>query len=155
MVGCTPRDLEPIPGVLDVTDGGRYILHVRQVDFDVLTRNPRWYNLASTERLYRELQRPDSNRLAPVAVLFHTRLTRPLLGAVLIFLGISLILRDQTRNMVISSGQCIILSAAFHISVHACKMLGENEYLTPALAAWLPILLFAPFAVVQFDAIQT
>jgi lipopolysaccharide export system permease protein len=34
-------------------------------------------------------------------------------------------------------------------------MLGENEYLTPALAAWLPILLFAPFAVVQFDAIQT
>ena len=155
MVGCTPRDLEPIPGVLDVTDGGRYILHVRQVDFDVLTRNPRWYNLASTERLYRELQRPDSNRLAPVAVLFHTRLTRPLLGAVLIFLGISLILRDQTRNMVISSGQCIILSAAFHISVHACKMLGENEYLTPALSAWLPILLFAPFAVVQFDAIQT
>jgi lipopolysaccharide export system permease protein len=155
MFGCHPRDLEDIPGILEVKDGGRYVLHTRQVDFEALTRDPRWHNLASTQRLYRELQRPESTRLASIAVLFHTRLTRPLLGAVLIFLGLSLILRDQTRNIIISSGQCIILCAAFYTTVHTCKMLGDGEILTPTLAAWLPILLFAPFAVVQFDAIQT
>ncbi|MGL4555449.1 MAG: LptF/LptG family permease [Gemmataceae bacterium] len=155
MFGCHPRDLDAIPGVLDVNDGGRYVLHTRQVDFEALTRDPRWHNLASTHRVYRELQRPESVRLASLAVLFHTRLTRPLLGAVLIFMGLSMILRDQTRNIVISSGQCIILCGTFFATVHACKMLGDSEILTPTLAAWLPILLFAPFAVVQFDAIQT
>jgi lipopolysaccharide export system permease protein len=125
------------------------------VDFEALTRDPRWHNLASTQRLYRELQRPESTRLASIAVLFHTRLTRPLLGAVLIVMGLSMILRDQTRNIIISSGQCIILCGAFYATVHTCKMLGDGEILTPTLAAWLPILLFAPFAVVQFDAIQT
>lgn len=155
MYGCHPRDLSDIPDVLTVADGGRYVLHTRQVDFEALTRDPRWTSLASTQRLYRELQRPESTRLASLAVLFHTRLTRPLLGAVLIVIGLSMILRDQTRNIIISSGQCIILCAVFFGVVYACKMLGDNEFVTPAVAAWLPILLFAPFAVAQFDAIQT
>lgn len=155
MFECHPRDVEPIPDVLEVPDGGRCVLFTRQVDFDALTRDPRWFNLASTQRIYNELQKPDSNRLAALAVLFHTRLTRPLLGAVLIFMGLSLILRDQTRNMVISSGQCIILCGAFFASTYACKMMGDTEMLAPVVAAWLPILVFAPFAVVQFDAIQT
>jgi lipopolysaccharide export system permease protein len=155
LIGCTPRDLPSIPDVLDVQDAGRYFLHTRSTDFEALTQDPKWYQVAPTVRLYQELQRPDSTRLAMLAVVFHTRLTRPILGMVLVLMGLSVILRDQTRNVIISSGMCIVLCGVFFAAVYACKMLGDNELLSPALAAWLPVLAFGPFAVVMFDAVQT
>jgi lipopolysaccharide export system permease protein len=147
--------LESIPGILDAKDEGRYVLHTRGTDFETLTQDPKWFQLASTTRLYQELQRPDSTRLAMIAVLFHTRLTRPILGMVLVLMGLSVILRDQTRNVIISSGMCLVLCGVFFAACYACKMLGDNEYLSPALAAWMPVLGFGPFAVVMFDAVQT
>src|SRR5439155_7500893 len=111
--------------------------------------------MASTTRLYQELQRPESNRLAAMAVLFHARIVRPILGLLLVFMGLAVILRDQNRNVIISSGQCLILCGVFFVACYSCKMLGENDILSPALAAWLPVLGFGPAAVVLFDAMHT
>ena len=155
LIGCTPTKLDPIPGILDVKDEGRYFLHTRNVDFEAMTRDHKWYQLVSTVRLYQELQRPDSTRLAMIAVLFHTRLTRPILGMVLVVMGLSVILRDQTRNVIISSGMCLVLCGLFFVVLYSCKMLGDSEILSPAMAAWLPVLGFGPFAIVMFDAVQT
>ena len=136
-------------------DPGKYFLRVEEVTFDVLTRNRSWYNLASTAALRAELARPESLRLAAMAVLFHMRLTRPILGVILVLLGLSVILRDQNRNVFISAGLCLVLCALFFTATFACKHLGENEYLSPALAAWLPVLVFGPLAFVLFDAAHT
>jgi lipopolysaccharide export system permease protein len=155
LLECKERDLKEIPDVLEVVDAGRYFLHTRSVDFDALTRDPRWFLLAPTAQLYQELQRPESTRLAAMAVLFHTRMTRPLLGMVLVLLGLSVILRDQNRNVFISSGQCLLLCGLFFAANYTCKMMGDNEYLNPALAAWLPVVVFGPFSVVMFDAVHT
>lgn len=155
LVGAWPMESPPIPGILEQRDSGRYFLHTRDVDFEVLTRNPNWFIMASTPQLYNELQRPESTRLAPMAVLFHTRLTRPILGMVLVLLGLSVILRDQNRNVIISSGMCLVLCGVFFAACYACKMLGDNEYLNPALAAWMPVLFFGPHSLVLFDAVHT
>jgi len=155
LVGTKPMDVEPIAGILDVRDSGRYFLHTREIDFEAVTRNPNWFMMASTSQLYQELQRPESNRLASMAVLFHMRLTRPVLGMVLVLLGLSVILRDQNRNVIISSGMCLVLCGVFFASCYACKMLGDNEYVNPALAAWMPVLFFGPHALVLFDAVHT
>jgi lipopolysaccharide export system permease protein len=153
---CTkPMEVEPIAGILDQRDSGRYFLHTREVDFKSVTRNPNWFQMASTSQLYGELQRPESTRLASMAVLFHTRLTRPILGMVLVLLGLSVILRDQNRNVIISSGMCLVLCGVFFAACYACKMLGDNEYINPALAAWMPVLVFGPHALVLFDAVHT
>ena len=72
---------------------------------------------------------------AMIAVLFHSRLTRPLLGMVLVVMGLSVILRDQTRNVIISSGMCLVLCSIFFAGLYTCKMLGDSEYIAPALAA--------------------
>jgi lipopolysaccharide export system permease protein len=155
LTGTHPADLEPIPGILEVRDRGRYILHTRDVDFEALTRDPRWYQLASTTRLFQELHRPESQRQAGMAVLFHTRLTRPVLGIILVLLGLSIILRDQNRNVIISSGLCLVLCGIFFATCYACRMLGDNDYVNPALSAWLPVLFFGPHALVMFDAVHT
>jgi lipopolysaccharide export system permease protein len=141
--------------ILEVRDIGRYFLHTREVDFDTVTRPTNWYQYASTFRLYEEMQKPESARLAPMAVLFHTRLTRPLLGMLLVFLGLSVVLRDQNRNVILSAGSCLVLCGIFFLCSYGCKMLGENDYLAPALAAWLPLLAFGPLAMVFFDAVHT
>lgn len=155
LVDTRPRDVGSLPGILEQRDSGRYFLHTRDVDFDAVTRNPNWFIMASTPRLYDELQRPESTRLATMAVLFHTRLTRPILGMVLVLMGMSVILRDQNRNVIISSGMCLVLCGVFFAACYACKMLGDNEYLNPALAAWLPVLIFGPHSLVLFDAVHT
>jgi lipopolysaccharide export system permease protein len=154
--GCHPPDIETWdPSVLEVKDTGRYILHTHEVDFDALTRNPNWYLQAPTARLYEELRKPDISRLGQIAVQFQMRLTRPLLGLLLVFMGVSMILRDQNRNVIISAGSCLVLCGVFFAVCYSCKMLGDSDILGPALAAWLPVILFGPFAFVLFDAVHT
>ncbi len=141
--------------VLEFLDSGKYFLHTKDVDFDCVTRNRTWFVFASTRQLLTELNRPESTRLASMAVLFHMRLTRPILGLILVFMGLSIILRDQNRNVFVSTALCLVLCAAFYGACFTCKHLGDNEYLSPTLAAWLPVLFFGPLGFVLFDAIQT
>jgi lipopolysaccharide export system permease protein len=143
------------PQVLEMINPGKYFLHTQEVDFDTLTRDRKWYQYASTQRLRQELNKPDSTRLAPMAVLFHMRLTRPILGLILVFLGLSVILRDQNRNVFISAGMCLGLCGFFFAACFASQHLGNSDILSPALAAWLPVLFFGPLAFVLFDAIHT
>ena len=156
LTGTQPPVLEnwDNPGLLEMIDPGKYFLRTREVDFDLLTRGLKWFRVASTARLHRELQRPDSSRLGAMAVLFHMRLTRPVLGVVLVVMGIAIILRDQNRNVFISAGLCLLLCALFFVAIFACRQLGE-QHLSPALAAWLPVLTFGPLAFVMFDAVHT
>jgi len=142
--------LEPIS-----KDPGKYFLHTQDVDFDAVTRQGRWFQLASTLQLYQELQRPDMVRVPEMAVLFHMRLTRPILGMILVLMGLSMILTDQNRNVFISAGLCLVLCGIFAAAIFASKHLGDKDILAPALAAWLPVLIFGPLAFVMFDAVHT
>jgi lipopolysaccharide export system permease protein len=143
------------PDILEMIDEGKYFLYTKEVDFELLTRSRTWFTYAATPRLYEELSRPDSTRLAAMAVLFHTRLTRPILGMLLVLCGLSIILRDQNSNVFLSAGLCLVLCGLFFAAQFVCKSLGDNEYLSPALAAWMPVLFFGPLSVALIDAIHT
>ncbi len=157
LTGTKPAELEGWANseVLEILDAGKYFLHAKEADFESVTRNRTWFMFASTPRLLEELNRPDSMRLASMAVLFHMRLTRPILGMLLVFMGLSIILRDQNRNIFISTALCLVLCGVFFGALITCKHLGDIEYFSPALAAWLPVLGFGPLAFVLFDAIHT
>jgi lipopolysaccharide export system permease protein len=157
LTGTVPARLESWDqtDILEPIDDGKYFLHTREVDIEAVLRSRKWFNYASTWKLYCQLQSPDSSRLAAMAVLFHMRLTRPILGVILVVLGLSVILRDQNRNVFISAGMCLILCGVFFAACFTCKSLGDNDLLAPALAAWLPVLIFGPLALVMFDAVHT
>ena len=152
-----PRELEnwKNPEVLEVLDAGKYFLHTQTVDFERMTRNRTWFVFASTYQLLNELDQPESTQRASMAVLFHTRITRPILGFLLVLMAMAVILRDQNRNVFISAGMCLALCALFFGANIACKYLGDNEYFSPILAAWLPVMIFGPLSFVLFDAIHT
>lgn len=156
MTETQPAELEwSNAGVLEMIDPGKFFLHTEQIDFESVTRGKLWYIYASTDKLLELLSKPDAPRLAPIAVLFHMRLTRPILGLLLVFVGLSVILRDQNRNIFISAGLCLVMCAVFYTACLFCKYLGENEYFSPTLAAWMPVLFFGPLAFVLFDAVHT
>jgi lipopolysaccharide export system permease protein len=146
---------EPLPDELLPLGPRRYFLRTRSIDFDMLTRSSNLYALASTAKLQEVLSSPDPRRMAPVAVMFHMRFARPFVGVVMILLGLSIILRDHNRHVLVSSGLCLAMSAGYYALVLGCKYLGENDYLAPPLAAWLPVIAVAPFAIVQYDSMQT
>src|ERR1019366_3717594 len=96
-----PKDKEDI---LRPMGGGEYFLKTKDVDLETLTRVKNWFMYLPTARLLKELDRPGNPQLANLAVVFHTRLTRPLVGVILVVLGLSVILRDQNRHIFISAG---------------------------------------------------
>jgi lipopolysaccharide export system permease protein len=157
MTGVEPKEIPNLEG-LDILENpvpGKYFLRTTDIDFRTATRPKNWLQFIPTFSLLDELGRIDHNKLASVAVLFHTRLTRPFLGMLLVFMGLSIILRDQNRNIFISTGLCLLLCAVFFLACMACKYLGDHERLTPVLAAWLPVLVFGPLSFVMFDAVHT
>lgn len=141
--------------VLEKIDNGKFFLHTKVIDFESITRKQKWYLLASTQDLYEDLQRPDSERLSSKAVLFHMRFTRPFLSIILVILGLSVILRDQTRNVYVNTGLCLATCAFFFLVIFATKWLGDRDIVPPALAAWLPVMFFGPLALAKFDAVHT
>jgi lipopolysaccharide export system permease protein len=157
----TPGELPSWPqdqdDVLKPLGNGEYFLKTRNVDLDTIVRVKNWFMYQPTVRLLRELDRPGNTQHASLAVTFHMRLTRPLLGMILVLLGLSVILRDQNRNVFISAGMCLLLCVVFFASIFACQFLGKTgvEIISPALAAWLPVLLFGPASFVMFDMVHT
>jgi len=146
-----PKDREDI---LRPLEDGSYFLKTRDVDIDTLTRVKNWHLYLPTWRLILEINRPNASQNAYLAIAFHQRLTRPAVGMILILLGLSVILRDQNRNIFISAGLCLMLVGVFFATIFACQYLGK-ETLSPALAAWLPVFIFGPVSLVMFDAVHT
>src|SRR5262245_22950869 len=143
------------PSVIKLIDPGRYFLYVREATFERVTQGQKTQQFVSTETLYRLMERTDVGRMNGLAVTFHMRITRPIVGMLLVVMGLSIILRDQTRHVFISAGLCLAMCAVFFGVVFAGKFLGTGDYVSPALAAWLPVLIFGPLSVALYDAIHT
>jgi len=153
----TPAEIDKDyrPDMLIALEPGSYFLKTKDVSFDTVTKQSKWNVFNSSWQLYEMLNRSDSPRQGPIAVLFHGRISRPFVGMVLVVLGLSIILRNQARHMFISAGLCLMMCAIFFGVIMVSKFLGENDYISPALSAWLPILIFGPYTLVQYDAIHS
>lgn len=143
------------PTNLTVLGPGRCFLKVDTADYDAVSRGGAWYIYASTSRLQEMLTGVEPRRQVKMAVLFHTRITRPLVGCLLVLLGASIILWNPNRHVILSAGLCLIIGVGFYACVLGFKALGDTDYISPPLAAWLPVMIYGPVALVSFDAVHT
>jgi lipopolysaccharide export system permease protein len=156
LTNTTPETFAgPTPKNLTVLGTGRCFLKVESADFDTVARGGTWYVHASTGRLREMLTGAEPRRQVKMAVHFHTRVTRPFAGALLVLLGVSVILRDPNRHVILSAGLCLVVGFLFYACFYGCKALGDADYVTPPLAAWLPVMIYGPLALVSFDAVHT
>ncbi|HVK10014.1 MAG TPA: LptF/LptG family permease [Gemmataceae bacterium] len=158
MRGAVPPDLtgrKYDPAMIRMIDPGKYFLWVEEATFDRVTQGQKSQAYSSSETVYELMQRTDAGRMNGLAVMFHMRIVRPFVGLLLVVMGLSIILRDQTRHVFISAGLCLAMCAIFFAVVFGGRFMGLADYVSPALAAWLPVLVFGPIAVALYDAIHT
>ena len=82
-----------------------------------------------------------------VRVKIHSRILQPLLDLTLLLLGLPLVAARDNRNVFLAIGICMGLVALFFIVAIACQQLGASCLISPALAAWAPLMIFVPAAV--------
>jgi len=124
---------------------------VSDVSFDHLTGG--WKDLASIFELIRGLRNPSLDFGADVRVTIHARVVQPLLDVTLLFLGLPLVLSGN-RNMFFAIGLCVGVVLGFMLVVIGCQYLGASGLLNPALAAWLPLMIFVPCAAAMYEPVQ-
>lgn len=103
----------------------------------------------STRELVAMLHRPQKWFSHRKQVAVHSRILLPVLDFTLLLLGLPLVIGNIERNVFVSAGVCFWIVAAVQLTTTACHFLGSSNVIQPAaLAAWIPVLVFVPFAVI-------
>ena len=122
---------------------------VSDVPFEQLNGGRTFRSFASTVQLIKSL-RNDSLSVDPgIRVAIHSRIVQPLLDITLLFLGLPLVAVRNSRNIFLATGMCMGVVTVFLLMVIGFQQLGsmEDTIVSPALAAWLPLMIFVPAAV--------
>lgn len=85
----------------------------------------------------------------------HLRLSMPLATLVLMALGLPLVIGTETKNFFLGVGLCILIAAAFYVSLVMAINLGNKAILRPVFAAWAPVALFGALAAAMASAVKT
>jgi lipopolysaccharide export system permease protein len=145
-VVVTPRDAAWLkPDQVFVVSG---------VSFEFLSAGSTWRDYASTRELIHELRSPSTDLGADVRVAIHSRFLQPFLDTTLLFLGLPLVVSRGNRNPFIAVGLGMGVVTAFMLVALGCQSLGASGWLQPTLAAWLPLMAFAPLAVAMSDSLR-
>lgn len=127
---------------------------VSNVEIEQLKTSSSHRQYLSTAEMIRGLRNPSLDYGAEVRVSIHSRITQPLLDLTLLFLGLPLVLRRETKNVYAAVGLCVALTILFLLFVMVGQYLGGVLLIRPSLAAWLPLMVFAPTAVALFEGVD-
>jgi lipopolysaccharide export LptBFGC system permease protein LptF len=83
------------------------------------------------------------------------RVTWPLVGVMLLVMGMPLVLVRQSTNIYMSIGICLVLCIAFFMVNYVCLNLGMQGHLSPWLAALLPFTIFGSLGGLLFMYVKT
>jgi lipopolysaccharide export system permease protein len=127
---------------------------VSSLSFEFLSAGANWRDFAATSEMVRELRNPSTDLGNDVRVAIHTRFIQPVLDTTLLFLGLPFFVSRTNRNPFLAIGLCVSVVTLFMLVVLGCKSLGSTGWLAPSLAAWLPLMLFAPLAAGMSDSLR-
>ncbi len=133
---------------------GNQLFVVSSLSFEFLAAGTTWRDFASTPEMIRELRNPSTDLGADVRVAIHNRFMQPFLDTTLLFLGLPFVITRTNRNPFLAIGLCLAVVGVFMCVVLGCQSLGSNGWLAPPLAAWLPLIIFAPLAAGMSDSLR-
>jgi lipopolysaccharide export system permease protein len=120
---------------------------VTGVSFEQLTNGQAWREFSSTAQLIRGLHNRSLDFGGNIRVTIHQRIVQPLMDLTLLFLGLPLIMTRESRNVFIAMSLAAGVTLAFMVFVLALGRLGSIYAISPALAVWMPLMVFVPAAV--------
>jgi len=122
------------------------------VRFEHLTESRAMRKFSSTAQLIAGLTNESLDFGPDIRVTIHARIVQPVLDVTLLFLGLPLVLRREIRNVFLAIGLCALVVSLFSLVVIVFQHLGSILAVSPALAAWAPLMIFVPVAVAMAPA---
>jgi lipopolysaccharide export system permease protein len=119
---------------------------VSQLSFQQLTGDTSFRRYLSTAELISGLHNKSLDYGADVKATIHARFLAPLLDCTLFMLGLPLVLGRKQRSIVLAGVIGGGVVAAYFAITLCCHAAAANYLLRPALAAWVPLAIFAPVA---------
>ncbi|MHC4898787.1 MAG: LptF/LptG family permease [Planctomycetota bacterium] len=108
--------------------------------------------LSYTELL--ELMQAHPHSRAYVLAL-HQHITFPLANLVLLLLALPFAVHFERGNRIERVAMSIVICGGYLFVDLTCQNLGQNHYLHPVVASWVPTILFGSLGVVVFGGIRT
>jgi lipopolysaccharide export system permease protein len=116
------------------------------IEFDVLQGGGARQFSSTSELIWRIRNQPQYYG-SDLKVAVHTRFLQPMLDFTQLLIGLPMILSNRNRNLVGMALGCVFSFSIFFGIMLGLQTLGSNGTLfSPMVAAWAPLLLFAPFA---------
>jgi len=116
---------------------------------DLLSEYREPFDLSYGEVLERSARYPHA---PSYRLLRHYHVTYPLSVLLLVILGVPFVLKQQPRNNLMGVGISILLCLGFLIITATARDLGNRGFVSPVLAAWLPVIVAGSLGVVLLDA---
>ena len=90
-------------------------------------------------------------------MLYHARLTYPFVGIILVGLGLPFVIGHERigRSRLLGVGVCVVICMIFYTVNFVAHNLGKTGYLPPALAAWLPTVVFGALGFYFLDTLHS
>lgn len=150
------RYLLPPARAKESEQGGETFFLRSNLDFTIMTRSKMWYQFADTRDLLGSLKDPScATEWQEIEVFLHSRNIRPLLTLTLLCLSLPQVLSGLNKNMFVNLGMSLATSALFYLCVFVANYFGNNDLLTPAQSAWVPLVIFGCIAAARWDQIRT
>jgi len=127
---------------------------VSDVSFEQLTGGQGLRQFGSLTQMIVALRNPSFDFGAELRVAVHARIVQPFLDITLFMLGLPLVASRQNRNIFIAIGLCLLVVSVFSAVVIGAQYLGTICLISPAMAAWLPLMIFVPPAVILAEGLR-
>lgn len=120
----------------------------------VLRRASQWADYMSLPQLNTLLQSRNLPNRPTIDMSRHMRITQPISQFLLVALALPCFLLRSPGNVIGAAGRALLVCGAFFVAVFVSQTVLPDERLAP-LAAWSPILVFGPLAVVRIANVRS
>lgn len=127
---------------------------VSGIEIKDLTLNSELQEYSSIPELQRIMERmPDSQR-RDAAIILHKRIVRPFIDICIIFVGMSFILANDNRFLLILLKAAIWWGSSWIIiNMFSALAGGVDNLISPAMAAWIPLIIFSAAVAYVWDKV--
>lgn len=84
----------------------------------------------------------------------HFRFTTPIINVIILMLAAPLVVSREPKSIFLQMIKGLLVIMGAFALAFVCQQLA-GQYMRPLLAAWLPVILFGPIAVLVLDAVKT
>ncbi len=124
------------------------------IEVEDLTLNSELLEYSSISELQRIMERMPLNQRTDASIIIHKRILRPFVDFCIIFVGMSFILANDNRLLIILLKAAIWWGTTWIIINMSSALAGEaDQLLSPAVAAWIPLIIFSAVAAYVWDKV--